>query len=113
MMLSLIGLSSSVGGAIGEAVAAAINSNVFPQALERALPEGMKDQAATIYAGGYLTQVTYEVGSATRDAIDYAWGQSQKNSCIAACAILALGIPAIAIWKDYRVDKRQNKGTVL
>lgn len=113
MMLSLIGLSTSVGGAIGYAVAAAINANVFPAALRSRLPP---DQAANwnaIYLGGDVTQVTYPVGSPTRDAINYAWGQSMRNMSIAGCAILVLAIPAIAVWKNYNIDKKQNKGAMV
>lgn len=113
MMLSLIGLSSSLGGAIGSAVQAAIYTNTFPDALYDALPDSAKSDYLTIYSGGYLTQMTYAVGSAERNAINYAWGQSQKYGCIAATAILVLAIPAIAVWKNYRVDRVQNKGTVL
>ena len=113
MMLSLIGLSTSVGGSIGYAVAAAINANVFPAALRSRLPADMQAQADTIFLGGYLTQTTYAVGSPTRDAIDYAWGQSQRGGAIAATCVLVLGIPAIAVWKNYRVDKKQNKGTMF
>lgn len=113
MMLSLISLSASVGGAIGSATTAAIFANTFPQALRARLPAATESDWATIYAGGYSTQVKYAVGTPTRDAINYAWGYSQKYNCIAATAILVLAIPAIAIWKDYRVDKKQNKGTVF
>jgi len=113
MMLSLLGLSSSVGGAIGYAVAAAIYASTFPRALESALPASLKANASAIYLGGYLKQITYPVGSDTRNAINYAWGQSQKYGAISATAILPLAIPAIAVWKNYRVDKQQNKGVVI
>lgn len=113
MMLSLIGLSSSVGGAIGYAVSAAIYTNTFPTALQKALPASAKADWSTIYLGGYTAQLAYPVGSPTRDAINYAWGQSQRYGAISATAILALAIPAIAVWKNYRVDKKQNKGTVF
>lgn len=113
MALSLIYLFSSVGGAIGYAVAASIYTHVFPKALLRALPESAKADYETIYLGGYLTQQTYPMGSDIRNAITYAWGQSQRDGAIAATCILVLGIPAIAVWKNYRVDKKQNKGTVL
>lgn len=113
MMLSLISLSASLGGAIGTAVQAAIFSGTFPDALRSRLPADMKDDYLTIYQGGYTLQMTYPVGSATRNAINYAWGISQKNGCIAATAILALAFPAIAVWKNYRVDRRQNKGVVI
>ena len=113
LMLALIGLSSSLGGAIGSAVAGAIYTNTFPDALLKALPESEKANYTTIYAGGSVTQLTFPVGSETRDAINYAWGYSQKYECIAATAILVLGFPAIAMWKNYNVDKKQNKGTII
>jgi len=113
MMLSLIGLSTSVGGAIGYAVAAAIYTNVFPQALASRLPAADKSQASAIYLGGYLSQTKYPVGGEVRAAIDYAWGESQRYGAIAATCVLVLGIPAVAVWKNYRVDKKQNKGTMF
>ncbi|EGV63771.1 Siderochrome iron transporter 2 [Yamadazyma tenuis] len=116
MMLALIGLFSSVGGSIGYAVAAAINANVFVDALTKALPAAQKDQAYTIYLGGVTTQTNatlYPVGSEARDAINYAWGQTQRDGAIAATCILVLAIPAIAVWKNYNVDKKQIKGTVF
>jgi hypothetical protein len=113
MMLSLIGLSSSVGGSIGYAVSAAIYSNTFPQTLLAQLPADAKSNYTTIYLGGYKLQKTYPAGSPIRTAIDNAWGQSQKYGAVSATCILVLAIPAIAIWKNYNVDKKQNKGTVI
>lgn len=113
MMLSLIGLSSSVGGSIGYAVSAAIYSNTFPQRLEALLPADVKSNYTSIYVGGYAVQKTYPVGSPIRNAIDSAWGESQKYGAVSATCILVLAIPAIAIWKNYDVDKKQNKGTMI
>lgn len=113
MMLSLIGLFSNVGGAIGYAVSAAISANVFPTALLRALPAAAKADYQTIYLGGYIVQTTYPVGSPIREAINYAWGQSQMYGCVSATAILILAIPCIGVWKNYNVDRAQNKGQVL
>lgn len=113
LMLSLVSLSSSLGGAIGYAVAAAINSNVFPGALRSKLPAATAADWDTIYIGGATTQLTYLPGTPTRTAIDYAWGQSQRYGSIAATCVLVLAIPAIAVWKNYNVDKKQNKGAVF
>lgn len=113
MMLSLIGLFSSLGSAMGTAVQTAIYSNVFVESLRTALPEKMKSMAVNISNDGYLVQQTYPMGSAQRNAANYAWGTSQKYGAIAATAVLGLGIPAIGIWKNYRVTKQQNKGTML
>jgi MFS family permease len=113
LMLSLIGLSANIGGSIGYAVSGAINNNVFPSTLANALPDDVKSNATTIFFGGYAAQLEYPIGTPTRDAINLAWGQSQKYGSISATCILILGIPAIAIWKNFNVDKKQNKGTVL
>ncbi|KAH8432660.1 putative siderochrome-iron transporter [Aspergillus melleus] len=113
MMLSVLGLFSSLGGAIGQAVQAAIYNNVFVEALESALPESEKSQAMQISGDGYLIQQTYPLGSDKRNAVNYAWGHSQMFGCIAATCILVLSIPCIAMWKNYRLNKKQNKGTML
>ncbi|KAF9883984.1 hypothetical protein FE257_002425 [Aspergillus nanangensis] len=113
MMLALIGLFTSLGGAVGYAVSAAIYANVFPKELANHLPADLQSQIDTIYMGGYTTQMTYDVGSAARDAINFAWGRSQMYGAIAATALLALGIPSIAVWKNYNVDKKQNKGVMI
>jgi hypothetical protein len=113
MMLSLIGLSSSVGGAIGYAVAGVINAKTFPSILLENLPQELKVNSTLIVSGGSITQMSFPMGSPARDAINYAWGQSQMYGSIAATAVLVLAIPCIAIWKNYNVDKKQNKGTVI
>lgn len=113
MMLSLISLSSSIGGAIGYAVTGAIYDGTFPQALEKNLPDYIKANATIIYNGGYTLQKTYPVGSDVRNAIDSAWGTYEKQACIASTAVLVLAIPAIAVWKNYNVDRKQNKGVLL
>ncbi|KAG7816762.1 hypothetical protein KL928_004226 [Ogataea angusta] len=113
MMLSILSLFGSVGGSIGYAVAAAIYDNTFYDALVKKLPASEVSNALTIYMGGVSTQMSYPVGSEVRDAINYAWGQSQRNGAIAATCILVLGFPSIAIWKNYNVDVKKNKGNVL
>ncbi|KAF9885928.1 hypothetical protein FE257_012218 [Aspergillus nanangensis] len=113
MMLSMIGLSSSLGGAIGYAVSAAIFSNTFPSALHEALPAASKSRYQSIYNGGYTKQTEYAVGSPIRLAITRAYAEYMKYACITAVAVMALGIPAIAVWRNYRVDQRQNKGQMM
>ncbi|KAL4990399.1 major facilitator superfamily domain-containing protein [Aspergillus falconensis] len=113
MMLSLLGLFSSLGGAIGQAVGAAIYNNSFTSALRSRLPDALKHMAEEINNGGYLVQMNYPVGGDIRNAINYAWGRSQMYGSIAATCLLVLGIPAIAVWRNYNVDKKQNKGIII
>lgn len=114
IMLALIGLFSSLGGALGYAVCAAIYNNVFVGALESQLPVELKANATQIYTGGIALQQTYPMGSPVRKAVIYAWGYSQKMNCIASTCLLILLIPAVAVWKNHRLDdsKDQNKGTM-
>lgn len=113
MMLSLIGLFASLGGSIGTAVSTAIYINTFPSALRKALPQDKQSLTQKLYTNGYPSQMEFPMGSPVREAVNFAWGQSQRYGSIAATAILVLGFPAIGVWKDYRVDRKQNKGTVL
>jgi MFS family permease len=113
MMIAMISLAGSVGGSIGYAIAVAIYSNTFPEALLSALPDETKADFATIYLGGSAAQLIYPPGSATRDAINHAWSYSQKYECIAACSITILAFPAVALWKNYNVNKQQVKGIVI
>ncbi|KAH1280313.1 hypothetical protein KXW98_008480 [Aspergillus fumigatus] len=113
MMIAMISLAGSFGGAIGYAVAGAIYANTFPQALLRGLPDDLKGDSATIYLGGSTAQVMYPPGSAARNAINHAWTESQKYECITATAVVVLAFPAIAMWKNYNVDRKQVKGTVI
>ncbi|KAL4811065.1 major facilitator superfamily domain-containing protein [Aspergillus unguis] len=113
MMLALIGLFSSLGGAIGQAIGAAIYNNVFVSTLAPRLPSGFEMSAQDISDGGYLVQQTYAPGSDVRNAINYSWGRSQMYGSIAATALLVLGFPAVGVWRNYNVDKKQNKGTLI
>ncbi|KAJ6084665.1 MFS general substrate transporter [Penicillium sp. IBT 16267x] len=113
IILSMIGLFSSVGGAIGDAVAAAIYTNTFPQGLRRALPMSAQSEWESIYLGGYSAQLVYAPGTEVRDAINFAWGYTQKYEAIAATCLVILLIPSILMWRHYRVDKEQNKGVTL
>ena len=113
MMLSLLFLFSSIGGAIGQAVSTAIYSNTFPRALSNALPADLQNTVQTLYLGGYEVQEKYVPGTVLRTATNFAWGRTQYYGCISAVAVWVLGVPAVAVWKNYNVDKKQNKGTVI
>ncbi|KGO72964.1 hypothetical protein PITC_061920 [Penicillium italicum] len=74
----------------------------------------MMSQILIAFAGGgFVAQMKYLPGTKKRDAINLTYGYSQKYGCIAATAILVLAVPCIGMWRHYRVDKEQNKGTIL
>jgi len=113
LMLSLLSLFNQVGGAIGSAVAVSIYGNVFPSTLRNILPDNLKDQAQQWFLDGYLTQTSYAPGTVERQAFNEAWARVQFYQCTVATAVFALAFPAVFAWKNYNVNRKQNKGTVI
>ncbi|KAH8670132.1 major facilitator superfamily domain-containing protein [Tricladium varicosporioides] len=110
-MLALIGLFSSIGGAIGQAISGAIYTNKFPAALDRALP-GNATLNAALY-GSLTTQLLYPLGSPERTAVIQAYDEAMWYLTIAGTVFLVPCFLFILIWKDFKVkDLRQVKGTV-
>ncbi|KAM0716118.1 hypothetical protein Q7P37_008632 [Cladosporium fusiforme] len=113
MVLALLGLFASVGQAIGSAVIASIFAKVYPEAAATMLPPGSESLISTLQLGGAEAASAYAFGTPERDAANYATSQVQKWGGVAATCVLIIAIPGIAMWKNYRVDKKQNKGNVL
>ena len=106
VMLALIALFSSVGGAIGSSVVGAIWTNTLPSELERLLPSDLKSNSTAIY-DSLVVQLSYPMGSPARNAIIEAYGIAQKRMCIAATCVLLLGLGAVLSWRN--IDVRQHK----
>jgi MFS family permease len=113
VILAIEAMFASIGGAVGLSVAAAVWTGVFPARLMEYLPEESKGNFANIY-GDLRVQRSYPVGSPTRDAINRAYGDAQKNMLIGGTAVLAIAIVAVAIWRDIHVKEfKQVKGRVV
>jgi hypothetical protein len=108
-MLALIGLFSSVGGAIGQAISGAIYTNKWPAALDRALP-GNATLNAELY-GSLPAQLLYPIGSPVRTAVIYAYADAQWYLTIASTVFLIPCIAFILLWQDFKVKElRKVKG---
>jgi hypothetical protein len=113
VVLALEGMFSSIGGGIGSSVAAAIWTGVFPARLNEYLPEESMGDAKSIYEM-LNKQLSYPKGTATRIAVEKAYGDAQKYMCTAATAVLVIGLVGILMWRDIRVsDFKQTKGRVV
>lgn len=113
VVLAILGMFSNIGGAIGSTVAGAIWMGVFPKRLAQYLPEESAGDFALIY-GDLTQQLSYPVGSPTRDAINQAYGDAQRYMLISATAVLALAFVCVAVWRDIDVrDRKQTKGRVV
>lgn len=111
-MLALIGLFSSVGGAIGQAISAAIYTTKFPAALDYALP-GNATLNAELY-GSIVNQLAYPIGTPERTAIIYAYGEAQFYLTLASTCFLVPCFFFIYLWQDFKVKElRQVKGRTV
>ncbi|RDA85686.1 hypothetical protein CP532_4642 [Ophiocordyceps camponoti-leonardi (nom. inval.)] len=113
VVLAVLSMCSSVGGAIGSTVASALWTSIFPQKLAQYLPQEAQANLTSIY-GDLNVQLSYPVGSPVREAISLAYGETQKTMLIAAVAVLVLSFAGVAVWRDVRLKEfKQTKGTVV
>lgn len=113
VILAIEAMFANIGGAIGLTVAGAIWTGIFPEKLAEYLPPESQGNLTEIY-GDLVTQLSYPVGSPTRDAINRAYGDAQKHMLIGATGILAVSFIAVIMWRDIKVkDFKQVKGTVV
>ncbi|EPE32480.1 MFS general substrate transporter [Glarea lozoyensis ATCC 20868] len=113
IVIAILGVFSSIGGAIGLTVAAAIWQDVFPKKLAEYLPPEELPNLPLIYAD-IVTQLSYAVGSPTRLAIQYAYGDAQKMLLVVGTAVWFIGLLAVVMWRDINVSNiKQVKGTAF
>jgi MFS family permease len=113
VILATLGLFGSVGGAIGSTVTSAIWQNVFPKRLAVYLPAEELPNLLMVYAD-INTQLSYEMGSPARVAIQHAYSDAQKDMVIAATAVWALGLAAVFSWRDINISTiKQLRGHVV
>jgi hypothetical protein len=113
VVLAVEAMFSNVGGAIGSTVAGAIWNGVFPQKLAEHLPAESQGALKDI-VGSLTVQLSYPVGSATRTAIQHAYGDTQRLMIIASTVIQVISLVSVIVWRDIKVkDFKQVKGLVV
>lgn len=115
--LALFGLFGAIGASIGYAVAGALWTNIFPVQLYNRLPEDAKNLTASIY-GDMTIQMSYEMGTPIRTAINDAYQDVQRKMVITGVAFIPICSILLFAWKNINVKKleathgKQTKGTV-
>ncbi|KAF2723172.1 MFS general substrate transporter [Polychaeton citri CBS 116435] len=113
--LALYGLFGAIGASVGEAIAGALWTNIFPKRLYEYLPMDTKNFTATIYAD-IETQMSYE-GTPTGDAINHAYGYVMRLMVICGVCFIPLCVGCIVLWKNIdtkhpeKEQGKQPKGT--
>lgn len=112
-VLAVLSMTGWLGGSIGNTISGAIWTNTFPDALIRLLPEDALDSFDEIY-GSLDVQLSYEVGTPTRIAIQEAYGIAQQRMLTAGTAIMGLALVWVFLIRNYNVATiRQVKGIVF
>ncbi|KAM7200343.1 hypothetical protein V8F20_005320 [Naviculisporaceae sp. PSN 640] len=112
-VLGLLFVTGTVGGAIGSTVSGAIWSNTFAPALMRYLPEDALENIDYISAD-LETQLSYEIGSPARIAIQEAYSYAQTRMLAAGLGIMCLTIVWTLLIRNINCAKVSNtKGTVF
>lgn len=112
-VLAILGLFGYMGGAVGNSISGAIWTNTLPEALQKYLPDNLKDQWEEIY-DDLTVQLSFPVGSAGRDAIIKAYALAQQRMLIAGTAIMALSLIWVFMLKNINVSKSaQVKGVLF
>ncbi|UKZ76794.1 hypothetical protein TrVFT333_004506 [Trichoderma virens FT-333] len=113
VVLAILSMFSSIGGAIGLTIAGAIWQSVFPAKLAEYLPPDDQANLVSIYSM-LEVQLSYPVGTATRLAIQHAYGDAQLMMLVAGTAIWALGFAGVALWRNNNIkDIQQVVGQVI
>ncbi|KAL1870000.1 hypothetical protein VTK73DRAFT_2843 [Phialemonium thermophilum] len=113
VVMAILSMFSSVGGAIGLTIAGSIWQAVFPDRLAKYLPAEEQANLLSIY-GGLEVQLSYPVGSPARSAIQHAYADAQSMMLVAGTAVWVLGFAAVAFWRNTDVkDIKQVKGHVI
>ncbi|KAL3476657.1 major facilitator superfamily-domain-containing protein [Aspergillus californicus] len=90
-VLAILNVVGTIGGAMGSTISGAIWTNTFQKALRRDLPASELPNLNSIYEDLDL-QKSFAVGSATRIAIQNAYGYAQTRMLAAGTGVMALAI---------------------
>lgn len=111
--LGILSVVGTVAGGMGATICGAIWANTFQPALIQYLPESDLANLDAIYED-LDTQLSYEVGSATRIAIQEAYGYAQTRMLAAGTGIMALAFIWTLLIRNIDLTKvHQVKGTVF
>ncbi|KAJ5698781.1 hypothetical protein N7462_000786 [Penicillium macrosclerotiorum] len=101
-ILAIEGVVANIGSAVGGTVAVAMWTGIFPAKLKELLPASTQSEFSNIY-GSLAVQQSYAKGTATRDAIDQAYGDTQRLMLITATCLYIITWTSCFFWKNINV----------
>ena len=112
-VVAVVSMFSSIGGAIGSTIAGATWQAVFPTKLVEYLPAEEQQNLLGIYTM-LEVQLSYEVGTPARIAIQRAYADAQAMMLTAGTAIWLVAFIAVAFWRNTNIKNvKQVRGQVI
>lgn len=110
MVTAFVLLMTEIGGAIGSAVAGAVQRTVIPDELAKQAPYLSAEQVAEVAAAPstYLTQPDWALGTPNRSALIAAWAKYWNIMLIIAICVSAVPIICSALFTDRKLNNKQT-----
>ncbi|OKP13164.1 Siderophore iron transporter mirB [Penicillium subrubescens] len=109
-ILAIEGVVASIGSALGSTDAVAMWTGVFPVKLKEFLPSSAQGELTAIY-GSLSTQLSYAKGTATRDAIDHAYKETQNLMLITATCLYLITLASWLILEGSQREEDEAAGS--
>lgn len=110
--IAIVSIFGSIGGSIGLTISGIIWQDIFPKSLLANLPLDQMEMFPLIY-GDIVTQMSYPVGTPTRNAINQAYADAFLRLLATSTGIWAIGAVGVIMWKNIDVRNiKQAKGQV-
>ena len=103
-VIAMEGAIISIGSSIGSTIAEAMWTGIFPEKLLQLLPASALPDFADIY-GSLTTQTSFPKGSPTRNAIDRAYGDTQRLMLITATCLYSITLVSVLFWRNVNVKE--------
>ncbi|OJJ48028.1 hypothetical protein ASPZODRAFT_64155 [Penicilliopsis zonata CBS 506.65] len=107
-ILAIESVVASIGSAVGGTISVAMWTGIFPKQLKQLLPASAQPDFSAIY-GSLANQLAYPRGSAVRDAIEEAYGHTQRIMLITATCFYVITWASCFLWKDIDVRKMKQQ----
>jgi hypothetical protein len=106
-ILTIEGVVASIGSVFRSTVAVTMWTRIFHVKLKEFLPPSAPGELTSIY-GSLSTQLSYAKWTGTRDAIDHAYGETQKLMLITATCLYLTTCDSCLFWKDLNLKKMKQ-----
>ncbi|KAF2833780.1 siderophore iron transporter mirB [Ophiobolus disseminans] len=106
--IALLGMITSIGGAIGQTISTALWTNIVPRNIAEYLPDDKKQQAIGIYSD-LVVQLGFPLGSPERQAIIRAFGDAQRLMVIVGTIALVPCFLWVYMLKNNRMSQHKER----